>query len=52
MAKAAMEKVNRSVRGFHRTQRIARTIADLTDAEEVGVAHLVKAVQQRQRPED
>ncbi len=52
LAKAAMEKMNLSARAFHRTLKIARTIADLAGAEEIGVAHLAEAIQYRQRSVD
>jgi len=52
LAKAAMEKMNLSARAFHRTLKIARTIADLAGAEEIGVEHLAEAIQYRQRSVD
>jgi magnesium chelatase family protein len=38
-----------SARAFHRTLKLARTIADLAIEERIGVAHLAEAVQYRQR---
>ena len=52
LAKAAMERLHLSARAFHRTLKLARTIADLADAEVIGVAHLAEAVQYRQRGMD
>jgi len=47
LAKAAMEQLHLSARAFHRTLKLSRTIADLADAEEIGVAHVAEAVQYR-----
>ena len=54
LAKAAMDRLHLSARAFHRTLKLARTIADLGGAEEIGVSHLgvshlAEAVQYRQR---
>jgi len=49
LARAAMERLHLSARAFHRTLKLARTIADLADQPEIGVAHLAEAVQYRQR---
>jgi len=40
----AMDKLNLSARAYHRVLRIARTIADLADAEEVLPDHLGEAI--------
>ncbi len=49
LAKAAMERLHLSARAFHRTLKLARTVADLCGEAEIGVAHLAEAVQYRQR---
>ena len=43
----AAEHLNLSARGFHRLLRVARTIADLDDAERVGHPHIDEAVSYR-----
>ena len=49
LAKAAMDRLHLSARAFHRTLKLARTIADLAGEEQIGVSHLAEAVQYRQR---
>lgn len=49
LARAAMERLQMSARAFHRTLKLARTIADLAGEDRIGVAHLAEAVQYRQR---
>ena len=41
------ERLGWSARSFHRVQRVARTIADLADAELTGSAHVAEAIQLR-----
>ncbi len=52
LARAAMERLHLSARAFHRTLKLARTIADLADDADIGVAHLAEAVQYRHRGMD
>jgi len=43
----ARDKLGLSLRGTHRTQRVARTLADLEGVEQVGVPHIAEAIQLR-----
>ena len=52
LAKAALERLRLPARAFHRTLKLARTIADLAGAEQIGLPHLAEAVQYRQRTLD
>ena len=52
MAKAAMDTLHLSARAYHRTLKLARTIADLSDAEAVGGDHFLQAMNYRQRAEE
>ncbi len=52
LAKAAMERLHFSARAFHRTLKLARTIADLAGEDIIGMAHLAEAVQYRQRGQE
>ena len=43
----AQSRLNLSARSYHRVLRVARTIADLSGAEQVGTAHLAEALSYR-----
>ena len=43
----AIERLHLSARARHRVLRVARTIADLADAEHIETAHLSEAIQHR-----
>jgi magnesium chelatase family protein len=47
--RAAMQQLNLSARAYHRVLKLARTIADLAGAGEIGAAHVAEALQYRPR---
>jgi magnesium chelatase family protein len=47
LAATAMTRLALSARGYDRVLRVARSIADLDDAERVGTDHLAEALQYR-----
>ena len=49
LLKTAMRQIHFTARAFHRTLKLARTIADLDRAEIIGSTHLAEALQYRQR---
>ncbi len=49
LLKQAVEKLKLSARSYHRTIKVARTIADLAGADSIAVSHLAEALQYRQQ---
>ncbi len=49
LLKAAMNQLHLSARAYHRTLKLARTIADLAGSERLSPAHVAEAIQYRQR---
>lgn len=50
LMKAAVRQLDLSPAAYHRILRLARTIADLAGAEQIGPAHLAEGIQYRARP--
>lgn len=48
----AVDRLKLSARGYHRTIKVARTIADLSGAQEIETAHVAEALQYRQSLEE
>jgi magnesium chelatase family protein len=49
LVKAAMQQLHLSARAFHRTLKLARTVADLAGSERIGAVHAAEALQYRAR---
>ena len=47
LLKQAMLRFNLSARGYHRVLKVARSIADLTGATDIGCAHIAEAIHYR-----
>ena len=47
LLKFAMADLNLSARAYDRVLKVARTMADLADAEKIGSAHISEAIQYR-----
>lgn len=48
LLKQAVDRMGLSARGYHRTIKVARTIADLEGQEAIGASHVAEALQYRQ----
>ena len=49
LMQAAMRQLHLSARAYHRVLKLARTIADLAGATDIGPVHLAEAIQYRPR---
>ena len=47
LVKSAMKQMHLSARAYHRILKLARTVADLSDEERIGAAHVAEALQYR-----
>ena len=49
LLKSAMQQLQMSARAYHRILKLARTIADLADSDQIETVHLAEAIQYRPR---
>ena len=49
LVRQAMTQLQLTARAFHRVLKLARTIADLADAQEIALTHVAEALQYRPR---
>jgi magnesium chelatase family protein len=47
LVRAAMSQMNLSARAYHRTLKLARTIADLAGSDQIQTPHVAEALQYR-----
>ena len=52
LLKNAVDKMNLSARGYHRILKLARTIADLSNEEDILKNHIAEALQYRQKEQE
>jgi magnesium chelatase family protein len=52
LMRSAMDQLQLTARGYHRVLKVARTIADLAEAERIEAHHLAEALQYRTRAGD